>query len=156
MPAKMNAKDAIYGAEAECYVTIDGNRYNMMSMVEFSCQLEFNIVDVPILGQVNKGHKTAGTSGTWTGTAHFNQSFMRKWAYNYQKTGKLVPFDIQVSNEDPSSSVGRQTILLRRCLLDTLILAMFNADEETLDEELSGTFEDWEMPEEFTLLPGMQ
>jgi hypothetical protein len=81
---------------------------------------------------------------------------MRKWAYNYQKTGRLEPFEIQVTNEDPSSSVGRQTIVLVGCLLDSLNLAMFNADDAVLDEELSGTFEDWEMPEEFSLLPGTQ
>jgi hypothetical protein len=36
------------------------------------------------------------------------------------------------------------------------ILAKFDADAETLDEELEGTFDDWEMPETFSLLNGMQ
>lgn len=28
----MNAMDAVYGSLAECYITIDGSRYNMMSL----------------------------------------------------------------------------------------------------------------------------
>jgi hypothetical protein len=125
-------------------------------MVDFDAKYAINIVDVAILGQVNKGHKPAGATGTWSGTAHFNQSVFRKWAYNYQQTGQLVPFDIQVTNEDPSSVVGRQTIILRGCIFDELTLAMFNSDDDILDEDVSGTFNSFEMPEEFTLLPGMQ
>ena len=31
----MDANDAVAGSMAECYVTIDGNRYNMMQL--YSC-----------------------------------------------------------------------------------------------------------------------
>ena len=75
---------------------------------------------------------------------------------HYKKTGELTPFEIQVSNEDPSSSAGRQTITHTGCLIDTITLAKFNADDELLDEDLSGTFDDWDMPEEFALLDGME
>ena len=68
----------------------------------------------------------------------------------------MPTFDIQVSNEDPTASVGRQTIILKNCLTKGGILAKFDADAETLDEELEGTFGDWEMPETFSLLNGMQ
>lgn len=68
----------------------------------------------------------------------------------------MPTFDIQVANEDPTASVGRQTIILKNCLTKGGILAKFDADAETLDEELEGTFDDWEMPETFSLLNGMQ
>ena len=68
----------------------------------------------------------------------------------------MLYFDIQVTNEDPTSAVGRQTIILKNCLFEGGILAKFDADSEYLDEDLSGTFDDWEMPEKFSLLEGMQ
>lgn len=151
----MNAKDAVYGSLAECFVTIEDNRYNFMSLTEFESKWEVNISDVPILGKVGMGHKAAGGKGTWSGTAHYNQSVLRKIADTYQKTGVMPYFDIQVTNEDPTSSVGRQTIIHHDCLCDTFILAKFQAGEELLDEELSGTFESWDMPEAFTALEGM-
>ena len=40
--------------------------------------------------------------------------------------------------------------------MDGGILAKFDADGEYLDEEMDFTFEDWEMPEEFKRLAGMQ
>lgn len=152
----MNAKDAVYGSLAECFVTIEDERYCFMSLTEFESKWEVNITDVPILGQVGMGHKAAGGRGTWSGTAHYNQSLFRKMADTYQKTGVMPYFEIQVTNEDPTSGVGRQTILHHGCLCDTFTLAKLQAGEELLEEELSGTFESWDMPEAFTLLTGMQ
>ena len=118
MANTMNSKDAISGSLAECYITIDGNRYNFMQLYEFSASYEANIVDVPILGQISKGHKAAGGSGTWSGTAHFNQSILRQLLYRFKTSGEMVYFDIQVTNSDPTSSVGRQTIILKNCLME--------------------------------------
>lgn len=150
----MNAKDAVYGSLAECFITIGNRRYNFMSLTDFESKWEANIKDVPILGKVGMGHKAAGGKGTWSGTAHYNQSVFREMAELYQKTGKMTYFEIQVSNEDPTSDAGRQTIIHRGCLCDTFTLAKFQAGEELLDEELSGTFEEWDMPERFHELDG--
>ena len=155
MANTMNSKDAISGSLAECYITIDGNRYNFMQLYEFSASYEANIVDVPILGQISKGHKAAGGSGTWSGTAHFNQSILRQLLYRFKTSGEMVYFDIQVTNSDPTSSVGRQTIILKNCLMEGGVLTKLNADEEILKEDISGTFDDWEMPETFSNLNGM-
>lgn len=150
----MNAKDAVFGSLAECFVTIDGRRYNFMNLTEFESKWEVTITDVPILGKVGLGHKATGGKGTWSGTAHYNTSVFRKMANTYQKTGVMPYFDIQVSNEDPTSAAGRQTIIHRGCLCDKFTLAKFQAGEELLDEELSGTFESWDMPETFKDLDG--
>lgn len=150
----MNAKDAVFGSLAECFVTIDGRRYNFMSLTEFESKWEVTITDVPILGKVGLGHKATGGKGTWSGTAHYNTSVFRKMADTYQKTGVMPYFDIRVSNEDPTSAAGRQTIIHRGCLCDTFTLAKFQAGEELLDEEISGTFESWDMPETFKDLDG--
>jgi Protein of unknown function (DUF2001). len=151
----MNAKDTPSGSLAECYITIEGRRYNFMQLINFESKYTPTVVEVPILGQVNKGHKMVGGKGTWTATAHFNQSIMRKLAYTYQNTGKIPYFEIQVTNEDPTTAVGRQTIIHKDCLCEDFILAKFDADEDVLNEEISGTYESFEMPEEFKPLQGM-
>ena len=74
----------------------------------------------------------------------------------YKKTGELTPCEIQVANEDPSSTAGRQTITHAGCLLDKITLAKFNADDDLLNEEISGTFDDWDMPDQFRMLDGME
>ena len=127
----MEANDAVSGSMAECYVTIDGNRYNMMQLYSFESSAKVNSQDVKILGRTGIGKKPTGWSGSWKGTAHFNQSVFRRWFLTYCKTGKMTPFEIQVSNEDPSSSAGRQTITHTGCLIDSSILAKFDAGDLT-------------------------
>ena len=154
--AIMSALDAVAGSQASAYITLaDGNRYCFMQLYAFESSMEVSISEVPILGKTGKGHKPAGWSGTWKGTAHYNQSIIRQLLLEYKKTSILDPFDIQITNEDPSASVGSQTIILKDCLSKGGILAKFDADSETLDEDLEGTFDDWEMPETFSVLTGM-
>ena len=45
----MEANDAVSGSMAECYVTIDGNRYNMMQLYNFESSAKVDIQDVKLL-----------------------------------------------------------------------------------------------------------
>lgn len=152
----MNARDAISAPLAECYVTIEGNRYNFMQAIDLEASFEKNKTEVPILGKTAKGNKASGWSGSGSATFHYNTSLFRKLFLRYKETGEDVYFDIQVTNEDPTSTIGRQTVILKDCNMDGGILAKFDADGEYLDESMDFTFEDFEMPEEFTMLNGMQ
>ena len=109
--ALMRAQDAISAKLAECFVTIEGKRYNFMQMIDFEAKVEKNKNEIPILGQTGAGNKGAGWSGTFSGTAHYNQSILRGLLLRYKKTGEDVYFDIQVSNYDPTSAAGKQTII---------------------------------------------
>lgn len=153
--ATMNARDAISAPLAECYVTIEGNRYNFMQAINLEATLEKNKTEVPILGKTAKGNKASGWSGTGSATFHYNTSIFRKLLLRYKETGEDIYFDIQVTNEDPTSTIGRQTVILKDCNLDGGTLAKFDADGEYLDESIDFTFEDFEMPEEFSMLDGM-
>ena len=152
----MNAKDAVSASLAECFVTIEGNRYNFMQAINLEASIEKTKSEIPILGRTGKGNKTTGWKGSGSATFHYNTSIFREQLYRYKETGQDVYFDIQRTNEDPTSSVGRQTIILKDCNVDGGILAKFDADAEYLDEDLDFTFEDWEMPEQFSHLQGMQ
>ena len=151
----MKAKDAVSASLAECFVTIDGNRYNFMQAIDLEATFEKQKTEVPILGKTGRGNKSTGWRGTGTATFHYNTSIFRELLYRYKNTGEDIYFDIQVTNEDPTSSVGRQTVILKDCNIDGGILAKFDADADYLDETLDFTFEDFEIPEKFNMLPGM-
>jgi hypothetical protein len=152
----MNGRDALSGALAECYVTIDGRRYRFMQLIDFHSSIKKELSEVPILGRTGKGHKSATWKGTFKGKAHYNQSVIRQLLLEYKNKGEDMYFDIQVTNEDPGSSVGRQTIVHKSCTVNGGTIARFDANSEFLDEVIEGTFDDWEMPEKFSLLEGMQ
>ncbi len=152
----MNAKDAISASLAECFVTLNGNRYNFMQAINLEAKVDKTKSKVPILGKTGKGNKSTGWEGTGKATFHYNTSMFRELLYAFKQTGQDVYFDMQITNEDPTSSVGRQTVILKGCNIDGGILTKFDADAEYLDEEMEFTFEDFEMPEKFGQLAGMR
>lgn len=156
MSTVMKAKDAVYASLAQCFLTIEGNRYLFMQAISLEAKMDKTKTKVPILGKTGKGNKASGWEGTGSATFHYNTSIIREMLKKYKDTGEDVYFDIQISNEDPTSAVGRQTIILRDCNVDGGILAKFDANGEYLDEDMDFTFEDWEMPETFQLLEGME
>ena len=156
MNQTMNAKDSVSAKLAECYVTIENNRYNFMQAINLEANFEKTKSEVPILGKTGSGNKSTGWKGTGSATMHYNSSIMRELMERFKKTGEDVYFDIQVTNVDPTSSVGRQTVILKDCNIDGGVLAKFDADGEYLDEDIDFTFEDFEIPEKFRMLAGMQ
>ncbi len=152
---KMKAKDAISAKLAECFITIGRNRYNFMQIINFEANFEKNKSEVPILGKTGTGNKSTGWKGTGSGTFHYNTSIFRQMMLDFKDTGEDTYFEIQVTNEDPTSAAGRQTMIFLDCNIDGGILAKFDADGEYLDEDMGFTFEDFKMPEGFNLLPGM-
>ena len=155
MAQTMLSKDGVSASLAECYITIEGNRYNFMQMIEFESRFEKEKTTIPILGKTGKGNVSTGWSGTFSGTAHYNQSIMRDLLKRYKDTGEDIYFEIQVSNEDPTSSAGRQTIIHKECNIDGGVLAKFDADGDYLTEDINGTFDDFLIPEKFNIIDGM-
>lgn len=152
----MKAKDAISAKLAECFATIGNNRYNFMQAINFEANFEKTKAEVPILGKTGTGNKATGWKGTGSATFHYNTSIFREMMLKYKETGEDIYFEIQVTNEDPTSAAGRQTLVFVDCNIDGGILAKFDADGEYLDEDMDFTFEDFKMPETFKLLDGMQ
>ena len=155
MQSFMNARDALSASLAECYITIEGNRYNFMQAIDLEAVIDRTKVEVPILGRTGRGNKATGWRGKGNATFHYNTSIFRELMYKFKSRGEDVYFDIQISNEDPTSGAGRQTVVLKDCNINASVLAKFDADAEFLSEAMDFTFEDFEIPETFNTLEGM-
>ena len=149
----MKARDTISASLAECFITV-GSRYNFMQAIKVEVKFEKTKTEVPILGKTGKGNKATGWKGTGSATFHYNQSVFRQMMLDYKETGEDTYFDMQITNEDPTSTVGKQTIILIDCNIDGGILAKFDADADYLDEDMDFTFEDFSIPESFKELNG--
>lgn len=156
MAQTMHARNAVSAKMAECYVTVRGNRYNFMSAINLEATIEKIKTQVPILGRTTKGNKSVGAEIKGSAEFHLNTSIWRELAYEFQETGEDIYFDIQVTNEDPTTEIGRQTVILCDCNLDSTILAAFDADsDDVLTESTDFTAERFELPEKFSLMDGV-
>lgn len=156
MNTVMHAKDTISGKKAVCFITIDGNRYNFMQAINVQADFKKKKTTVPILGKMGEGNKAAGWSGTGSATFHYNTSIFRELLERYKETGEDIYFEMQITNEDPTSNSGMQTCVLVDCNIDDGVLVQFDANSDRLEESFNFTFEDFYYPDKFNLLDGMQ
>jgi hypothetical protein len=158
MAQTMHARNAVSAKMAECYVTIDGNRYNFMSAINVEVTFEKNKTEVAILGRMNKGHKSTGSTISGSAEFHLNTSIWRELAERFQNYGEDVYFDMQITNDDPTTEIGRQTIVLYDCNFDSVTLAAFDADsDDSLTESIDFTAESFSFGnnEKFKMMDGM-
>ena len=149
----LKAGDTISGQEAVATMLIkgpDGNTVeNMFWGKNLEATAEIEKTDVYTLGKRGAQHKPNGWTGSGSLTIYYVTSLFRRMAVQYIKTGVPVYFDITVTNNDPGSSVGTQTIVLKNCSLDSVILAKFDVESEVLDESVDFTFDDVDILDEF-------
>jgi hypothetical protein len=153
----MTVLDVVAGGAGEVYATINNKRYNFAHVIDLEATAKKKKTTIPILGRRNGGNKTTGLEYTGKATFHYNTSIMRELVYEYKETGKDTYFEIQVTNEDDTTSLGRQTVVLQGVNLDSSVIAKIDVkSDDYLTEEIDFTYEDFEMPEKFNLLSALQ
>lgn len=115
--------------------------------LEATCEIQKT--EVKTLGKRGSQHKPNGWNGTGSLTIYYATSTFRKMAIDYMKKGVPIYFDLTVINNDPGSSIGPQTTLLKNCTLDSVLLAKFDVEAEVLDESMDFTFDDAELLNSF-------
>lgn len=152
----MNAKDAISAKLAECYVTIENRRFLLMQGKNFEAKFEKTKKELNILGRTTAGNKSTGGKGTGKITIYKNTSLFDELLERYKNTGEDIYFDIQITNNDPTSKAGICTMVFMQCNIDGGVLASFDVDGDFLEQEINFTFDDFSNPEKFKELAGMQ
>jgi hypothetical protein len=149
----MNVEDTISGKQAKAFITIEGQQEELFYAKTGEATIEKTKADVPMLGRTAVGKKTLGWTGTGTLTLYYVTSKYRELMHQYATTGKDFHFDLMIVNEDPASRSGKQVVTLKRCNLDSVLLAKFDAaGEDALEEEMPFTFEDFSIDTQFSQL----
>lgn len=150
----LKAGDTISGQEAVATMLVhnaDGTKTveNMFWAKNLEATASIEKTEVRTLGKRGAQNKPNGWSGSGSMTIYYITSLFRRMAIQYIKTGKPVYFDVMVTNNDPGSTVGSQTTVLKNCSLDEVILAKFDVESDVLDESVSFTFDDVDLLDGF-------
>lgn len=145
----LKAGDTISGQEGRATANIDGNIQDMFFLKTLEATFEKNKVEVKTLGRRGTQHKGVGWSGSGSMDIFYVTTLFRQLALKYVKQGKDTYFDITIVNDDPSSTIGKQTIVLYNCNVDGVILAKLDTEEDVLDESMDFTFDDFDILDAF-------
>lgn len=147
----MPANDAPSAKLATAFVTIGTNRYAMLMAKEFEANFSVETAEVPTLGRIVKGVKPVGATIKWSMTVYKCTEIFDEVVESYKNTGLMPTIDIQVTSEDPATSIGRSTKVYTDCIIDgDVLLSMFDADGEFIEQSIEGYAQDFERPEKYT------
>lgn len=133
-------RDGLNGKSGSGFMTIDGENHEMFQMKKFQSDAEFQESDFKVVGTTLVQKKTTGVSLTGSMTLYYGSPYFLKLLQEYLKSGKLPYFTLQITNDDPSTSVGTQTVVLYNVKLQKLPVAMLDADADFLEMEVSFSY----------------
>ena len=145
----LRAGDTISGQEGKATAVIDGNVEDLFYVKTLEATFEKNKAEVKTLGKRGVQHKAVGWAGSGSMTLYYVTSRFRQMALEYAKTGKDMYFKITIVNDDPTSTIDKQTMVLYNCNIDNTILAKLDTEGDVLDEDIDFTFDDFDILDSF-------
>lgn len=147
--ATLKAWDAINGAAGKCVATIGTDVEDMIYVKNIRAKIEKKKTEIKVLGQTGAKHKANGWKGTGTMTMYYTTTLFRQMINKYIHKGVDTYFELLIQNNDPSSDIGKQTIILKQVNINNIDIAKLDINSTELDEEIDFTFNDIEIRKEF-------
>ena len=146
-------RDALNGKQGSAFITLDGRNIEMFGLKKFNSEAEFQESDFKVVGTTLVQKKTTGVSLTGSMTIYYGTPHFIRILQDYIKTGKLPYFTIQITNDDPSTSVGTQTVVLYNVKLQKVPVAVLDSDADFLEMEVSFSYTSLEVLNYFNDAP---
>lgn len=146
-------RDALNGKQGSAFMTIDGQNIEMFNIKKFQSDAEFQETDFKVVGTTLVQKKTTGVTLTGSMTIYYGTPHFLRLLQEYLKTGRLPYFTLQITNDDPATSVGTQTVVLYNVKLQKLPVAMLDSDADFLEMEVGFSYTNIEVLNYFNDAP---
>ncbi len=140
MSAYIKAKDAISGKEGILIANIAGYNHIVAECKSINAKMTKNKAEFRSLGHRAKQYKATGWEGSGTMTVHYVTSYWSILMTSYATLGIDAYFTLILTNEDPESDTGKQTVVLTDCNIDDIDIAKLDVDADILDQEINFTY----------------
>lgn len=146
----MATNDAPVAKFAEVFVTLNGKRYAMLMCKNFEGKASISNQDVPRMGSIIMGKKPTTVELSFSMTIYKCTEIFDDVLDTFIKTGVMPTMDIQTSNEDPATSMGRTTKVYNGCVLDgEVLLSLAGSEDDFIEQEISGFAGGYTRPEKY-------
>jgi len=144
--------DTLSAKEGKAYITIDGQNRELFEISALTAQIDLSVQERRMLGHRMTQHKVVGATGTGSMTMYFMNSEMLNQAIQYLRTGNYKGLKVQVKNEDPQSTIGKQEVVLLNVILATIpVTTLDDQSDDPITFDTDFTFDDIEVLEGFKL-----
>lgn len=138
-------RDALNGKEGRAIITINGRQQELFNCKNIKVDYSLDSSDFKIVGTRLVQKKTTGIQLSGSMTIVYGTPWFKDLIKQYVTTGQPPYFTLQVTNSDPATSVGNQTIVLYNCRINSGNLAQLDADADFLTEDVQFDFTSFEI-----------
>lgn len=132
------AKDTVNGAEGSVVITQNGVNTVIAGMRNITTNAEIQSTDMRVVGTRVIQNKNNGSKLTGTGNIYYGSTIFTNMVLQYIQTGVMPQFDIQITNNDPTTTVGSQVMAFYGCTLTgTVPLAILNSEEAMMNYDFN-------------------
>ena len=141
--------DAVNGKEGKLFINIDGNNQEVFRVKNLNVKGSFQEADFKVVGTRFVQKKTTGITLTGSCTLYYGDQTFLDIVQEYIKNGKVTYFSLQVVNDDPNTTIGKQVVALYNVKFSDGDLLKLDADSDWLDQQLNFTFTELEILNRF-------
>lgn len=144
------AKDTVNGAEGSVVVTRNRRNYVIAGMRNIRPTGNIQSEKMRVIGTRKIQDKPNGVELTGAGNIYYGFDLFREMVLNYIHTGVMEEFDIQITNNDPTTSLGTQVMAYYGChLTGEIPLSILNSDETMMNYDFNFAYTDVQMLQGF-------
>ena len=135
------AKDAPNGAEGSVVVTMNGRNYVVASMRNIQANAEIQSSDMRVIGTRKIQDKPNGAKLTGSGNIYYGTNIWTDMVLEYINTGVMPEFDVQITNSDPTTTLGSQVVAYYGChLTGTVPISILNSEEAMMNYDFNWVY----------------
>lgn len=141
--AYLLAQDTINGAEGKIVITRDGQNITIAGMRNITTNAEIQGNNMRVIGTRKIQNKNNGAKLSGKGNIYYGTNIFTDMVLEYINTGVMPQFDIQITNYDPTTTVGSQVMAYYGCTLTgTIPLSILNNEEAMLNYDFEFAYTD--------------
>lgn len=143
--------DTLSADSGKVYITENGQNRELFETQSVRAQIELIVQERRMLGHKMTQHKVTGANGTGSATLYFMNSKQLNDFIAYQKTGKWAPRKLQIMNQDPQSTIGKQEVVLTNVIFNTIPVAAAEESDDPITFDSDFTYDGIEVLSSFQL-----
>ncbi len=147
--AYLLANDGVDGKAGSAFMSKNGRNIELFGLKKFSTDAEIVTAEFPVVGALANQTKVKGIKYSGTMTVYYGTSEFLDILSEYKRSGRFPEINLQVTNDDKGSTVGKQIVAIYHVTLGKIPIAMLDDSADYLQEEIPFTFTDFEPLKKF-------
>lgn len=149
--ANTRLSDTISAQEGTAFITIDGVTRELFEISSIKAQLDLVVQERRMLGSRMTQHKVTGVTGSGSATLYFMNSEQLIRTLDYINNGTRGSISLLISNNDPQSTIGVQTVKLNNVIFNTIPVTTLEESDDPVTFDSDFTFDSIEKENAFIL-----